>query len=206
MSDIDEAYIKKAVKGHVRNNQDVSQEEREIVAYHEAGHALVAVIQERKIQSVTILGTTTGAGGLTVSEPLNKHLLRKSDFEKQIRISYGGRAAEEVMFGEDMITTGASADIRKCTHLIGDAASSYGFDLLDSGNPVPKIKYNDAKNVKDMIEKASIKYYDETVKLIKENVDALKAIANALLENGTISGKKVQELYDQYKNNEMAMI
>lgn len=205
IADIDEAYVKKAVRGHVKNLQDVSEEEREIVAYHEAGHALLAVVGGRGVQSVSILGTTTGAGGLTVTEPMNKHLLRKSDYETQIRISYGGRAAEEVIFGEDMITTGASADIRKCTALIGEAASSYGFDLLNSKNPVPKIKYNDAKNIKDTIEKASIKYYEEAVQLIKDNLPALKDIANALLENGTITGEVVQKLYDKYQNNAMEM-
>lgn len=196
MSDIDEAYVKKAVKGHVRSYQDASPEEQKIVAYHEAGHALIAVLSNRRLQSVSILGTTTGAGGLTVSEPLNKHLLRKSDFEKQIRISYGGRAAEEVVFGEDMITTGASADIKKCTSLISEAASNYGFDLLNSDNPVPKIKYTDAKKIDSTIEKASIKYYGETVEMIKENVEVLHLIAKELLDNGTISGRRVLDIYE----------
>lgn len=194
--DISDALVKKLIKGHVKDFQDISAEEREIVAYHEAGHALAAVIGGREVESVSILGTTSGAGGITVTAPLRKHLLRKSDFENQIRLTYGGRAAEEVIFGAEMITTGASADIRRATTLITDASANYGFDLLNSDNAVPVIKQTDAKKLADTVDKASVKYYQETVQLMQNNLDTLKEIANALLQNGRISGAMVQEIYN----------
>lgn len=194
--DINEAYLKKTIKGHVRENAEVSEEDNKLVAIHEAGHALVAVYEDVPVQSVTIMGTTTGAGGLTMMDPSNKHYWRKSDYEKQIRISYGGRAAEQLAFGSDMVTTGASADIRQATNLIKSASANYGFNLYDSNTHAPVVYKSLAQG---NLEKAANKYYAETINIIKDNVVALRAIAKELIDNGTISGVRVKELYEENK-------
>ena len=193
--DIHEAYMKKTLKGHVRETQDASKEELKVVAIHEAGHALAAVMQGRGVQSVSVMGTTTGAGGVTFTEPLNTYLLRKSDFEKQIRISYGGRAAEEVCFGKEMISTGSSADIKKVTEILVDASSNYGFDMSGTKSDIPAIAYTRKELSKDLIEKASVRYYDQTVHMFRENKSALLCIAKRLLNKGTIPGDEVKQIY-----------
>ncbi|MEE0929971.1 MAG: AAA family ATPase [Acutalibacteraceae bacterium] len=195
--DINEAYLKKIIKGHVKDNQEVPYEESKMVAIHEAGHALVAVAQGVSVQSVTIMGTTSGAGGLTMMNPSDKHYFRKSDYENSIRVSYGGRAAEQLAFGVDMVTTGASADIRNATSLIREAAENYGFNLCDTKTHAPVV-YKAISQAH--IETAANKYYKETIEILKNNVKALREIASALLENGTISGEMVQAIYENNKN------
>lgn len=197
--DINEAFLKKTIKGHVRGAADVSDEDSKMVAVHEAGHALIAVHEDIPVQSVTIMGTTSGAGGLTMMDPTNKHYFRKSDYEKQIKVSYGGRAAEQLAFGADMVTTGASADIRKATELIKSASANYGFNLYDSATHAPVVYKTLAQG---NLEKAANKYYAEAIEILKNNIYALKAIAKELLDNGTISGDKVKEIYEKYKKNE----
>lgn len=192
--DINEAFLKKTINGHVRDSAEVPEDDSKLVAVHEAGHALVAVHEGIPVQSVTIMGTTTGAGGLTMMDPQAKSYLRKSDFEKKIRVSYGGRAAEQLSFGEDMVTTGASADIRKVTNLIKSASANYGFNLCDAQGHAP-IVYDNITRAN--MEKAANKYYQEAFDILKENVVALREIARALLANGTISGETVKEIYEK---------
>ena len=200
--DLNEAYLKKIMKGHVKENVEVPEEDSLLVAYHEAGHALVAVIEGVPVQSVTIMPTTTGAGGVTVMNQQNKNYYRKSDYENQIRISYGGRASEEVIFGEDLVTTGASADIHNATNMIRSAATYYGFDLCDTKKHAPLV-YKEISQ--ENLEKAANKYYKETVELLAQNVDALKAIAQELIENGTITGKRVAAIYTSFQTVDMLM-
>ena len=200
--DLNEAYLKKIMKGHVKENVEVPEEDSLLVAYHEAGHALVAVIEGVPVQSVTIMPTTTGAGGVTVMNQQNKNYYRKSDYENQIRISYGGRASEEVIFGEDLVTTGASADIQNATNMIRNAATYYGFDLCDTKKHAPLV-YKEISQ--ENLEKAANKYYKETVELLAQNVDALKAIAQELIENGTITGKRVAAIYTSFQTVDMLM-
>ena len=190
--DITEAVTKRVIKGHVRNEQNRTDEDSEMVAYHEAGHALVAVMQGIPVQNVSIMGTTTGAGGITMMEPQSKHYHRKVDYENQIRVSYGGRAAEEIIYGKEMITTGASHDIKKATMLMKDATANYGFDLIDNKNHAPMV-YKSISQAN--LEKAANKYYNETVKMLERNINSLKAIANELVENGCISGDRVKEIH-----------
>lgn len=200
--DLNEAYLKKIMKGHVKENVEVPEEDSLLVAYHEAGHALVAVIEGVPVQSVTIMPTTTGAGGLTVMGQQMKNYYKKSDYENSIRVSYGGRAAEEVIFGEDLVTTGASADINNATNMIRSAATYYGFDLCDTKKHAPLV-YKEISQ--ENLEKAANKYYKETVELLAQNVDALKAIAQELIENGTITGKRVAAIYTSFQTVDMLM-
>lgn len=200
--DLNEAYLKKIIKGHVKENAEVSKEDNELVAIHEAGHALIAVMEGVPVQSVTIMGTTTGAGGLTVMNQQNKNYYKKSDYENQIRISYGGRAAEEIAFGEDMVTTGASADINNATNMIRSAATYYGFDLCDTKKHAP-IVYKEISQ--DNLEKAANKYYKETVDMLAKNVDVLKAIAQELIACGSITGKRVAAIYTSFQTVDMLM-
>lgn len=200
--DISEAVTKKSIKGHIRELQEVTHEDKKLTALHEAGHTVVALAKNLHVQSVSIIGTTTGAGGLTTLEHINKHYFTKADYENQILVSYGGRAAEELAFGPDMITTGASQDIKRATELIKDASTNYGFDMYDSQKQAPMV-YKTIAQVN--IEKAANKYYRESVNILKNNLYALREMARELMENGRISGDRAKEIYQEYKDSEMEM-
>lgn len=195
--DLNDAIIRKAVKGHVRSNQDTDMEDKKIVSVHEAGHALVAVACDVPVQSVSIIGTTSGAGGLTMMNPQSKHFMRKSDYENQIMISYGGRVAEQLVFGKDLITTGASQDLKQATKLIQYAGGNFGFDLFDKNNSPIVYKTVSQSN----IEKAANKYYQATIDIINNNAAALGDIVKELILNGCISGEIVKEIYENNKKN-----
>lgn len=197
--DLNISISKKAIKGHIRPF-DKDSKDNKMVAVHEAGHALVAVLNGIIVRDVSILPSTTGAGGLTTMEPQDKHYFKKSDFVARIMVAYAGRAAEELAFGAENITTGAYSDIKKATNLIKDASSNYGFDMCDTTKHAPMV-YTSIKQ--SNIEKAANKYYLETVNVLKENYEALYDIAKELVENGTITGDKVNAIVEKHSEKEI---
>lgn len=116
-ADLEES-IEIVIAGYQKKNAVLSDEEKKVVAYHEIGHALVAAMQPHSapVQKITIIPRTSGALGYTMQvEQGDKYLLTKKEIENKIATYTGGRAAEEIAFGE--ITTGASNDIEQATKL-----------------------------------------------------------------------------------------
>ena len=123
------------IKSYVLRNNVLSDKEKRIVAYHEIGHALVAAKQSNSapVQKITIIPRTSGALGYTMQvETGDKYLMTKEEIEDKIATYTGGRAAEEVVFGQ--ITTGASNDIEQATKLARAMITRYGmsdqFDMV----------------------------------------------------------------------------
>lgn len=199
--DFNVALTQQIIKGHIKP-VDLEAKDTKITAIHEAGHALVAALKGISVRDVSVLPTTSGAGGLTTFEPTNNHYYKKSDYENKIMVAYAGRAAEQLAYGVNNITTGASADIKQATQLIKTAASYYGFDLCDNKSHAP-IVYTTIKQ--NNLEKAANKYYAETVDVLKDNYKILYDIAKALLEMGTISGDVVNEIIKKHKNSDVNM-
>lgn len=199
--DFNTALTQQIIKGHIKP-VDLEAADTKKTALHEAGHALVAALKGVPVRDVSVLPTSTGAGGLTTFEPLNKHYYTKADFEARIMVAYAGRCSEQLAYGVDNITTGASADIKHATQLIKDASSHYGFNLSGNASHAP-ILYSSIKQVD--LEKAANKYYGETLNLLKENYKILYDIAKALLETGTISGETVTNIVNKYKTAEIDM-
>ncbi|MDR1913688.1 MAG: cell division protein FtsH, partial [Clostridiales bacterium] len=102
--------------------------ERTITAYHESGHALAAkfLSPENTVAKITIIPSSKGAGGFCINIPPDKIYHTKQEIENQIKINFAGRAAEEIVFGADNITTGASNDIEKSISLTKDYITKFG--------------------------------------------------------------------------------
>ena len=116
-ADLEES-IEVVIAGYQKKNAVLSDQEKRVVAYHEIGHALVAAMQTHSapVQKITIIPRTSGALGYTMQvEQGDKYLLTKKELENKIATFTGGRAAEEVVFGE--VTTGASNDIEQATKI-----------------------------------------------------------------------------------------
>ncbi len=133
-SDIEES-IEVVIAGYQKKNAVLSDQEKKVVAYHEIGHALVAALQSHSapVQKITIIPRTSGALGYTMQvEQGDKYLMTKKELENKIATFTGGRAAEEIVFGE--ITTGASNDIEQATKIARAMITRYGmtdeFDMV----------------------------------------------------------------------------
>lgn len=194
---VDDAYYKMLIGGHKKKNKHKDSDEIELVAYHEAGHALVTkLLTDNSVPKVTIIPSTTGMGGATLSVPKRTGLMTKREVLSNIQVLYAGRAAELILRGdEDLITTGASNDIKEATKHIKGYFSSYGmskeFGMIEIDNS--------DKYLSESI-KLSNELYEETVKLLRENKDALVNIANALIKNETIGEEELDVLIEDVDN------
>ena len=133
-ADLEES-IEVVIAGYQKKSAVLSDQEKKVVAYHEIGHALVAALQNHSapVQKITIIPRTSGALGYTMQVDIgDKYLMTKQEIENKIATFTGGRAAEEVVFGE--ITTGASNDIEQATKLARSMITRYGmsddFDMV----------------------------------------------------------------------------
>ena len=195
---VDEAYYKMLIGGHMKKNKHEDLDEIELVAYHEAGHALATkLLTDNNVPKVTIIPSTTGMGGATLSVPKRTGLMTKREVLNNIKVLYAGRAAELILKGdEDLITTGASNDIKEATKQINGYFSAYGmsreFGMIEVSNS--------DKYLNESI-KLSNKLYDETVVLLKENRDKLVNVANALIEKETIGEEELDILIQEDGGN-----
>eukprot|EP00469_Lotharella_globosa_P010713 CAMPEP_0167785808 /NCGR_PEP_ID=MMETSP0111_2-20121227/8431_1 /TAXON_ID=91324 /ORGANISM="Lotharella globosa, Strain CCCM811" /LENGTH=759 /DNA_ID=CAMNT_0007677097 /DNA_START=38 /DNA_END=2317 /DNA_ORIENTATION=+ len=215
-TDIDSA-IDRVLVGIEKNGDASSLMRRsDLVAYHEAGHAIVGALINGydAVQKVTIIPRTGGAGGLTFFEPnevrLESGMYSRSYLEGQLAVALGGRVAEEIVFGQDEVTTGASNDIQQVTNIAKRMVSEWGFsDLVghvavsdQGGNPFlgrqmamggsswsnEKIKMVDSE-VDRIVKNA----YDVCKHVLTTNRALLDDLASKLIDQETVSG---QELYD----------
>lgn len=192
--DLDAAYLKKILKGHVRNNDGRDKDQLKITAWHEAGHALVGTLLGQEVTKVTILPSSSGAGGFTIFNPSKLGMYSKQELENNVRALYAGRAAEELLVGPENITTGASNDIERATVMINQIVSKYG--MCDSGLTVldySRIPGSD-KMVMDKMNEMALKYYHETLELLEQNREKLEAMVSALIKNETLSGNEITEI------------
>ena len=105
---MEEAIDKKLFNGN-RSKKEVYKKDKEVVAYHEAGHAVVTYLLKHPISRASIIASTSGVGGFVMQAETEDRLKSRNFYEEQVMICYGGRASEQIKFDE--ITTGASNDI-----------------------------------------------------------------------------------------------
>lgn len=195
--------------GKEKKDRILSKEERRIVSYHEVGHALLTALQKdaEPVQKITIVPRTMGALGYVMQVPEEeKYLNSKSELEAMLVSTLGGRAAEEIVFGN--VTTGASNDIEKATKLARAMITRYGmsekFGLMslesEENQYLDRRAYltcGDATateidhEVMDMLKKA----YEEAKRLLSENRDALDKIADYLISKETITGAEFMDIF-----------
>lgn len=187
MEDIDEAYYKVILQGNKTKKQE-REENRKIVAWHEAGHALVTkLLTDDTVSHISIVGSTSGAAGFTLRTPREEALYTRKYIKSLIQIMLAGRAAEELYTGDvELITTGASNDIERATDLASGYIERYGMGKLGLINTT-KFKQGDKTNIMSEISDMNNGLYAKVLKLLKETKDCLEEIANTLLENETMN-------------------
>lgn len=197
--DIDDAYFKLIMKGNKKKREEITEMNR-IVAWHESGHTLATkLLTDDSVPSVTIIGSSSGAGGVTMRQPKTDNQLQSKEYlENLIKVMYGGRAAEELYFkSNSKITTGASQDIKQATSIIKDYITSYGMGdkgMLDLSQF--------QKDFKNEVEEASIlskKLYEETLSLFKKNSKLLGNLAERLLDEETLEEQEIDKIIKKHK-------
>lgn len=199
MDALEEAFDKKIMKGN-RKKDAGRDRDLKIVAYHEAGHAVVSYLLDMEIARATIIQTTSGIGGAVIHQESDNLLKTKEDYENRVKVCYGGRASEEIKFNQ--ITTGASSDITQATRVLDEYINRLGFDkefgLIDMS-----VLNEDKVTVEDKsietIKGYSVKLYKDTVELLKNNYNLVELIAKELLDKETISGVTIREILDSNK-------
>ena len=208
MSEIDEA-TDRVIMGPAKVTKKYTDKEKKLVAYHEAGHAIVGLKLEgaNDVQKITIIPRGQ-AGGYTMMTPKEETFTStKQELLEAISGLLGGRVAEEIEFGE--ITTGAHDDFKKATKIARSMVTEYGMSKLGpmmleepSGNTFLGRDYTKNRNISDIVaheideEMRSIinECYEKTKKILKENKNLLDLIANTLLEEETITKEQIDSL------------
>ena len=194
--DIDKALYQMIMQGHAKEDrEDRKKEEIELVAWHEAGHAVAAkLLTDKSVPKVTIVPSTSGAGGVTFITPDKMGLHSKEDLVNDIKINYAGRIAEYLLLGdESKITTGAASDIKQATKNIRAMIESYG--MTDSFGMLNLNDLDvDGKLVVEEAKKMSKEIYEETLDLLSKNKHLVEAVAKALMEKETIEEKELDEI------------
>jgi cell division protease FtsH len=210
MSELEEA-IERVIAGPERKSRIMSEEERELTAYHEGGHALVgyALPKLDPLHKVTIIPRGR-AGGYTMALPLeDKHYEKRSELVDQLAFALGGRTAEELVFGDP--STGASNDIEKATSLARKMVMEYGMSdrlgPLKYGQPQGEIflgrdyaKSQDlsdevAAAIDDEVRKLITQAHEEAMQIITTHREALDRIAALLLERETLDAEQLVEVF-----------
>ena len=208
--DFEEA-IDRVIAGPERKSKVVSEEERKIVAYHEIGHAIVGAVLPNAdpVHKISIVPRGMHALGFTLQLPLqDKYLMSKEEILDKITGLLGGRAAEEIVFGQ--ITTGASNDIERATKIARDMVCKYGMsDLIGPiawgeeeenvflGKQLSRMRnYSEetASEIDVQVKKIVSECYDKAKEILLKYRDKMDDIAKILLEKETIEGEELNAL------------
>ena len=201
--DLENAFFKIAMDGNKKPRKEID-EETYLTAWHEAGHTLATkLLTKDGVPTVTIIQSTSGAGGVTFMAPDEKNLPSKKYLRNKIKIDYAGRAAEEIYLGNsDDITTGASQDIKDATAVIKSYIGAYGM-----GNK-GLIDIKQLTTQYDIVEEAgklSTILYQETLDLLKSNKDKLESLANALVEKETLYEDEIDDILGIKREEKIAI-
>ena len=206
MADLEEAS-EKVQMGPEKRSKVVSDTDKKIVAYHESGHAIVNFVVggEDKVHKITMIPRGQ-AGGYTLSLPAEQKLVySKKYFMDEIAIFFGGRAAEEIIFGKDNITSGASNDIQVATGMAQQMVTKLGMSekfgpvLLDGtreGDMFQSKYYSEetGKEIDDEIRSIINERYQKALSILNENRDKLEEVTRILLEKETIMGDEFEAI------------
>ena len=212
MADFEEA-IERSIAGLEKKSRVINKREREIVAYHETGHAIVASVLPNAdpVRRVSIVPRGIAALGYTIQLPTeDRYLLTKSELLDRMSVMLGGRAAEEIIFGEP--STGAKNDLEKATEMAISMVRTYGMSKTlgplsyDRGRPVfleapwsqPK-DYSEetARKIDEEVKTILEEAYEKARSVLTEKVEKLKNIASVLLEKEIIEGEELKKLLEK---------
>ena len=206
-ADLEES-IEVVIAGYQKKNAILTDKEKQIVAYHEIGHALVAAKQSNSapVQKITIVPRTSGALGYTMQvEEGNHYLMDKTELENKIATYTGGRAAEEIVFGT--VTTGASNDIEQATKLARAMITRYGmskeFDMVAmevvnnqylGGDTSLACAAETQKIIDEKVVELVRKQHEKAAQILLENREKLDELSNYLYQKETITGEEFMNI------------
>ena len=210
--DIKKSFIKVGI-GKEKKSRVVSEKEKKITAYHEAGHAILFHVlpDVGPVYTVSIIPTGASAAGYTMPIDENDDMFNtKGKMTQNIIVSLGGRVAEELIF--DDVTTGASNDIKQATQMAKNMVTKYGFSkaigMVHYGDDDEEVfigrdlahtkGFSDAtaKAIDDEVKKIIDECYEKAVKILKENEQILHKCANLLIENERIGREEFENLFE----------
>jgi len=193
---IDKAYYTVIAGAQKSDTSYISNEERKVTAFHEAGHAYMTklLLPDSYISKVTIIPSVQGAGGFSLSIPKDSLYMTKQGILANMKVLLAGRASEELTFGKEYITTGASNDIEKVSKLMLDYINKYGMDE-DFGifNSLSIDSYN-INHLLDICREKVNLLYEETLHELQQNFNTLSMIADTLLEKESLNGYDIEKL------------
>ena len=205
-----EESVETVIAGAQRKNAVISPKEKEIVAYHETGHALVAALQSHSapVTKITIVPRTSGALGYTMQVDEGDHsLMSKAEVENKIATLTGGRAAEELIFGAENITTGASNDIEQATKLSRAMITRYGmtdeFDMVAletvqnqylGGDSALTCSAETAAKIDQQVVSTVKAAHQKALDILRANESKLHQLSKYLLEKETITGEEFMHI------------
>ena len=202
----------KIMMGAERKSMVMSEEEKRLTAYHEAGHAIVGrlVPEHDPVHKVSIIPRGRALGVTLFLPEEDRHSLSKRRLESQIASLFGGRVAEELIFGEEQVTTGASNDIQRATELARNMVTKWGLsDRLGPlaygedegevflGHSVTQHKHvsdETAHAIDEEVKGIVERNYQRARKILEENIDILHAMAEALMKYETIDSDQIDDL------------
>ena len=211
MEDLDKAKDK-IMMGAERRSMVMSEDEKKLTAYHEAGHAIVGrlVPSHDPVYKVSIIPRGRALGVTMFLPEEDRYSFSKQRLESQISSLFGGRIAEEMIFGEDMVTTGASNDIQRATELARNMVTKWGLSERlgpltyseEEGEVFLGHSVTQHKNVSDETAHAidgeirSIidRNYERAQRLLTENLDKLHNMADALIKYETIDAAQIDDI------------
>ncbi len=205
--------VEVVIAGKEKKDRILSKEEKNIVSFHETGHALVSALQKNSepVQKITIVPRTKGALGYVLQAPEEeKYLMKKEELIARITTFCAGRAAEEIVFGS--VTTGAANDIEQATGIARAMVTRYGMSdkfglvMLESvenqyldGRAVSQCSNETEAEIDKEVRSIISECYAKAKQLINENRDILDRIAGVLIERESITGKEFMAIYNEMK-------
>ena len=203
--------VEVVIAGKEKKDRILNEKEKKIVAYHETGHALITALEKNAepVQKITIVPRTMGSLGYVMQVPEEeKYLMSEEELKARLVTLFGGRAAEEIVFGS--ITTGASNDIEKATDIARAMITQYGmskkFGLIGlekqgnqylDGRAVLNCGDQTAAEIDHEVMELLKECYDKAKELLSGNRDIMDRIAEYLSEKETITGKQFMEIYNE---------
>ncbi|KAI3703687.1 hypothetical protein L1987_73881 [Smallanthus sonchifolius] len=207
MNDLE--YAKdKIMMGSERKSAVISDDVRKLTAYHEGGHALVAIYTDgaHPVHKATIVPRGMALGMVAQLPEKDETSVSRKEMLARLDVCMGGRVAEELIFGEDEVTSGASSDLEQATHLARAMVAKYGMskevgvvahDYDDNGKSMStETRLLIEKEVRELLERA----YNNAKNILTTHSNEHHALANALLAHETLSGKQIKEMLAQLKS------
>lgn len=213
---IDEA-IDRVIGGPSKSNNLMSDEEKELIAYHEAGHALIGLALEEgeKVQKITIIPRGQAGGYVLMTPKKEKFVQTKAELEAKISSYMAGRAAEEIYFGKANVTTGAYSDIESATQIARRMVTEFGMSDLgpiqyekpqgsvflgrDYGNASKNYSGQMAISIDAEVRKLIDNAYKQAITLINANKNIMDLLAESLLIKETLTAEEAEFIYENKK-------